>query len=158
MTQTPMTVAGERSLRSELDTLKKGVRPNISKAIAKARAFGDLKENAEYHAAKEQQSLVENRIRQIEFRLATAQVIDVTKIKPTGRVIFGVTVELFCITDNTKSTYRIVGEDESDIEAGLISVQSPVGRSLIGKSDGERVIVETPGGEKEYEIQSIEHR
>lgn len=157
MTQTPMTLAGERALRTELDTLKKATRPSISKAIGEARAFGDLKENAEYHAAKEQQGLVENRIRQIEMRLATAQVIDVTKIAPTGRVIFGTTVKLLCITDNTKATYRIVGEDEADIDTGLISVLSPVARGLIGKSQGECVLVETPDGDKEYEIKSVEH-
>ena len=160
MSRNPITVQGGRALRIELDELQKKTRPSISKAIAEARAFGDLKENAEYHAAKEQQSFVEARIRQIESRLANVQVIDITQIAPQGKVIFGATVTLLRTVKGAKSaevTYRIVGEDEANIDAGLISALSPVGRSLIDKAEGEQVIVETPGGDVEYEIKAIDH-
>ncbi len=157
MNSVPMTVAGEASLRAELEKLKKEDRPRISQAIAEAREHGDLKENAEYHAAREQQSFVEGRIMEIEGKLAEAQVIDVTKLAKTGKVIFGVTVDLINIENDEEVRYQIVGEDEADIKNNKISVTSPIARALIGKEEGEVVVVRAPGGEIEYEIAEVFH-
>ena len=152
-----MTKEGESCLREELQKLKSEDRNNIVKAIAEARKHGDLKENAEYHAAKEQQGLVESRIREIESKLVDAQVIDVTKIQPLGKVVFGTTVEIQELEENKVISYKIVGEDEADVKSGKISVNSPLSRSLIGKSEGDFSKLETPSGIKEYKILSIKH-
>lgn len=157
MNKVPMTVAGEKSLRDELNHLKSEARPQVIAAIAEAREHGDLKENAEYHAAREQQGFIEGRIQEIESKLSGAQVIDVTKLPKTGKVIFGVTVSLLNLDTDAQVTYRIVGEDEADIKSGLISVTSPIARALIGKEEGDAVVVTTPGGDVEYEIESVEH-
>ncbi|MEA2120022.1 transcription elongation factor GreA [Halovibrio sp. HP20-50] len=157
MNKVPMTVAGERSLREELDHLKSEARPQVIAAIAEAREHGDLKENAEYHAAREQQGFIEGRIQEIESKLSVAQVIDVTKLPNTGKVIFGVTVSLMNLDTDAEVTYRIVGEDEADIKSGRISVTSPIARALIGKEEGDVVVVKTPGGDVEYEIGSVEY-
>lgn len=157
MSKVPMTVAGEQRLREELEQLKSDARPKVIAAIAEAREHGDLKENAEYHAAREQQGFIEGRIQEIEGKLSNAQVIDVTRLPRTGKVIFGVTVGLLNLETDEQVTYRIVGEDEADIKQRRISVTSPIARALIGKEEGEVVVVRTPGGEVEYEIASIEH-
>ncbi|MFT4614607.1 MAG: transcription elongation factor GreA [Bacteroidia bacterium] len=157
MSKFPMTVAGELVLRAELDQLKRVDRPTISKAIADAREHGDLKENAEYHAAREQQSFAEGRIMDIEGKLSNAQVIDVTSIAKTGKVIFGVTVKLINTATNDTVTYRITGEDEADVKANLISVISPIARALIGKEEGDVVVVKAPSGDIEYEIDQVHH-
>lgn len=157
MNKVPMTVAGEQRLRDELDQLKSIERPKVINAIAEAREHGDLKENAEYHAAREQQGFIEGRIKEIEGKLGSAQVIDVTKLPKTGKVIFGVTVGLLNLDTDEEVTYRIVGEDEADIKAGRISVTSPIARALIGKEEGDVVLVKTPGGDVEYEISGVEH-
>jgi transcription elongation factor GreA len=157
MNKVPMTVAGENSLRLELLQLKKVDRPRISQAIAEAREHGDLKENAEYHAAREQQSFAEGRIIEIEFKLASAQVIDVTTITRTGKVFFGTTVGLVNIDTDEAITYRIVGEDEADVKQNLISVGSPIARALIGKEEGDVAVVHAPGGDIEYEIDKVQH-
>ncbi|MDE0692129.1 MAG: transcription elongation factor GreA [Gammaproteobacteria bacterium] len=154
---TPMTVVGEQKLREELDRLKTTDRYDVVKAIAAAREHGDLKENAEYHAAKEQQGFIEARIRDIEGKLADAQVIDITRIRPNGRVIFGATVTLIDVESDEEVRYRIVGEDEADLKERSISVMSPVARALIGKSAGDSVVVATPQGGREYEIDRVEH-
>ncbi len=153
----PMTVEGSERLREELDQLKRVERPGISKAIAEAREHGDLKENAEYHAAREQQGFVEARINDIESKLAGAQIIDVTKIPETGRVIFGATVAILNLETNDTLRYRIVGEDEASVRDNKISVTSPLARSLIGKEIGDVVVVRTPGGDTEYEIVATQH-
>lgn len=159
MNKVPMTVEGERALREELERLKKVDRPRISQAIAEAREHGDLKENAEYHAAREQQSFAEGRILDIEGKLSHAQVIDVTTIPATGRVIFGVTVKLIDVDDDsTKVSYRIVGDDEADAKRNLISVNSPIARALIGKEVGDIAVVRAPGGDREYEIDEVLHQ
>jgi len=152
-----MTKEGESSLRKELKKLKSEDRNNVVKAIAEAREHGDLKENAEYHAAKEQQGLIESRIRDIESKLANSQVIDVTDIEPTGVVIFGTTVEIQDMKDSNLTSYKIVGEDEADTKLSKLSVNSPLARSLIGKSEGDLIDLETPGGKKKYEILSVQH-
>ena len=157
MNRVPMTVQGERALREDLERLKKVERPRISRAIAEAREHGDLKENAEYHAAREQQSFAEGRIMDIEGKLSHAQVIDVRTISPTGKVIFGVTVDLLEVDSGEAVTYRIVGDDEADIGRHLISVNSPIARALIGKEEGETVLVRAPGGDIEYEIDAVRH-
>ena len=154
---TPMTVEGAEKLRNELNHLKNVVRPSISKAIGAAREHGDLRENAEYHAAKERQGFTEARVRVIESQLADAQVIDVTKIRPTGKVVFGTTVTLFDVDNETEVRYKIVGEDEADIKANKISVLSPLAKAMIGKGEGDAVLVETPAGKREYEIEGIAH-
>ena len=153
----PMTVEGEIALREELQRLKSEDRPRIIQAIAEAREHGDLKENAEYHAAREQQSFAEGRITEIEGKLADAQVIDLSKVPQTGKVIFGVTVDLLNLEDESNITYKIVGEDEADIQNNKISVMSPVARALIGKSEGDVVTVQTPNGEIEYEIDAVKY-
>ena len=157
MNKYPMTVTGEASLREELDRLKRVDRPRIAEAIAEARAHGDLKENAEYHAAREQQSFTEGRIMEIEGKLGSAQVIDVTSIACTGKVIFGTTIDLLNLENDETVTYRIVGEDEADVKLNLISVGSPIARALIGKEEGDVVVVKAPGGDIEYEIDQVQH-
>ena len=157
MNRFPMTLVGEARLREELNQLKKVDRPRIVQAIAEARAHGDLKENAEYHAAREQQSFAEGRILEIEGKLGNAQVIDIQKIPKTGKVIFGVTADLLNLGTNETVTYRIVGEDEADIKDNLISVGSPIARALIGKEEGDVVVVKAPGGDIEYEIDQVHH-
>lgn len=157
MNKVPMTVAGEAALRAELEQLKKVDRPRISNAIAEAREHGDLKENAEYHAAREQQSFAEGRIMEVESKLSHAQVIDVTKLPHTGKVIFGVTVDLINVESDETVVYKIVGDDEADVKKNLISVSSPIARALIGKEEGEVVTVKAPGGDIEYEIDQVQH-
>lgn len=152
-----MTVEGAEALRAELLNRKGSMRQEISKQIGTAREHGDLRENAEYHAAKEVQGLNEARIRDIESKLAEAQVIDIRKIPPGEKVIFGVTVRLLDVSTDETVTYRIVGEDEADLKIGKISVTSPVARALIGKMVGDSVKVMTPGGQKEYEIDEVQH-
>ncbi|PAV26808.1 transcription elongation factor GreA [Tamilnaduibacter salinus] len=153
----PMTVNGESKLREELRHLKSVERPRVIEAIAEAREHGDLKENAEYHAAREQQSFIEGRIQEIESKLAGAQVIDITSINNTGKVIFGVTVTLINADTDEEVRYQICGEDEADVKAGRLSVTSPIARALIGKSEGEVVEVKVPSGTVEYEIDQVEH-
>lgn len=152
-----MTVAGAERLREELTQLKSVTRPRIIAAIAEAREHGDLKENAEYHAAREQQSFCEGRIGEIEGKLADSQVIDVTKIDDTGRVIFGTTVTLINIETDVSVTYQIVGEDEADVPSGKISVSSPIARAIMGKSEGDEIVVKAPAGDIEYEIESVKY-
>ncbi len=157
MSKVPMTVSGEAALREELDRLKKVERPRITEAIAEAREHGDLKENAEYHAAREQQSFNEGRIMEIEGKLGNAQVIDVTALPKTGKVIFGTTIDLVNVDTDETVTYRIVGEDEADVKSNLISVGSPIARALVGKEEGDVVVVKAPGGDVEYEIDQVHH-
>ena len=156
MAKVPLTARGAAQLREELKRLKEE-RPKISEAIAVARAHGDLRENAEYHAAKEQQGLAEARIRDIEGKLANAEIIDVTTVNAGGRVVFGATVHLVEINDGTEARYQIVGEDEADIKAGLLSVGSPIARALIGKREGDVVDVATPSGSRSYEVTAVEY-
>ena len=153
----PITTEGEVFLREELKKLKLEDRPKIIDAIATAREFGDLKENAEYHAAKEQQSLTEARIRDIESKLSTAQVIDISTITPSDKVIFGTTITVFNSEQEKSLKYKIVGEDEADASKGKISFASPLARELIGKFEGDLLKVETPGGQTEYEIEMVEY-
>jgi transcription elongation factor GreA len=157
MRKAPMTVAGAEKLREELRRLKMEERPRIIAAIAEARAHGDLKENAEYHAAREQQSFMEGRIQEIEARLSVAQVIDIKAIANTGKVIFGTTVTLSNISDKKTVTYTIVGEDESDINESKISFSSPIARAMIGKFEGDLIDVQAPEGSIQYEIIEIVH-
>jgi transcription elongation factor GreA len=157
MIKYPMTVQGARALEDELHHLTKVVRPKLSQDIGTARELGDLKENAEYHAAREQQGMVEARIRDIEGRLQGAQVIDVASIAHTGKVIFGTTVEIANVETDERVTYQIVGEDEADIKLGKISVGSPIARALIAKEEGDVVVVRTPSGVLEYEIVEVRH-
>ncbi len=157
MDKVPLTVKGANKLREELDELKNVLRPKIIAAISEAREHGDLKENAEYHAAREQQSFTEGRIADIEGKLSNAQIIDITKIDANGKVIFGATVEIEDLDTEDVVTYQIVGVDEADIKQGRISVGSPIARSLIGKEVEDVVTVKAPGGEKEYEILSIKY-
>lgn len=157
MSQVPMTVEGEARLREELKRLKTEERPRIIQAIAEAREHGDLKENAEYHAAREQQGFCEGRIKELEGKLAEARIIDVKNLPNTGKVIFGVTVSLVNCETDEEVRYRIVGEDEAEVKAGKISVTSPIARALIGKVEGDVVIVRAPGGDVEYEIDKVEH-
>ncbi len=157
MQRYPMTVEGEKALREELQTRKSKDRPRIAAAIAEARELGDLKENAEYHAAREQQGFNEGRIQDLEGKLANAQVINVMEIENTGKVIFGVTVMLINTEDDSEVTYKLVGEDEASIKLGKISITSPIARALIGKEEGDVVVVATPSGKIEYEIGSVEH-
>ena len=152
MSKVPMTEIGASLLREELDMLKRERRPKITEAIATARELGDLKENAEYHAAREEQGLCEARIRDIEGKLSNAQIIDVAKMENTGKVIFGTTVTILNLDTDAEVTYRIVGDDEANIKENLISVNSPIARGLIGKSQDDEVSIQTPGGMTEYEI------
>ena len=157
MKRNPITLRGAEMLRAELKRLKSEDRPNIIKAIAEARSHGDLSENAEYHAAREQQGFIEGRIGEIEAKLSTADIIDVTKLPANGRVVFGATVELEAEEDGKRVTYTIVGEDEADIRAGRIAVISPIARALIGKSEGDAVDVVAPGGNRSYEIVAVRY-
>lgn len=156
-TQVPMTVNGEAALRAELEQLKKVDRPRIVQAISDAREHGDLKENAEYHAAREQQSFAEGRIQEIEGKLSNARVIDISKIPAGDKVIFGVTADIINVETDESLTYTIVGDDEADVNAGKISVNSPIARALIGKELGDVASVTTPKGIVEYEIDSIKY-
>lgn len=156
--KTPMTVAGIAELQKELEHLTRVKRPQIIASIAEARAHGDLKENAEYHAAKEQQSFVETRIQELEGKLSNAQVIDISKMPHTGRIIFGVTVQLINMDTDEKICYHIVGEDEANIKIGKISVNSPLARALIGKEQGDTIEVNTPSGVLSYEVDEVLYR
>ena len=158
MEKFPMTLKGAEKLRAELDYLKYTRRPEVINAIAEARAHGDLKENAEYHSAREQQSFLEGRIKELEAKLGNAHVIDITNIDNTGKVIFGVTVTVLNLDNEKKTTYQIVGEDEADLKEGKISVLSPIARALIGHYVDEEVYVKTPNGETPYSILSVEHQ
>ena len=153
----PITTRGAEKLRAELKQLKSVERPKVIQAIAEAREHGDLKENAEYHAAREQQSFIEGRIEEINAKLSNAEIIDVTTLGTTGRVVFGATVELLDEDSGEETTYRIVGEDEADIKEGLVSITSPIARALIGKEEGEVVEFQAPGGLKTYEILSVKY-
>ena len=153
----PITLRGAEALRVELRKLKSEDRPNVIKAIAEARAHGDLSENAEYHAAREQQGFIEGRIQELEGKLGNAEIIDVTSMEPTGKVIFGSTIDLEDEDNGAKVTYQIVGEDEADIKAGRITVGSPIARALVGKSQGDAVQVSTPGGQRSYEIIAVRY-
>jgi transcription elongation factor GreA len=157
MNQIPMTLRGAEKLREELDHLKGVRRPKIIADIATAREHGDLKENAEYHAAREQQGFCEGRIQEIEAKLSNAQVIDVKKIPANGRVVFGATVKVLNLDTDEEQTYRIVGDDEADFKQNLISVNSPIARGLIGKEEDDVVVIKTPGGEVEFEVQKVEY-
>ena len=157
MQKIPMTVEGATKLRQELDNLKKVERPRIVAAIAEARAHGDLKENAEYHAAREQQSFAEGRIQEIESKLSNAQIIDIKKIPQGDKVIFGCTVDLINLDTEERVTYKIVGDDESDVKLNMISYQSPIVRAMIGKEVGDLVVVKTPAGDVEYELDDVRH-
>ena len=154
---TPMTVEGAAKLRGELTHLKRVVRPSVTRSIAEAREHGDLRENAEYHAAKEQQGFTEGRIQEIEAKLSDAQVIDITKISSSGKVLFGCTVTLVEQASHEEVRYKIVGEDEADIKEDKISVLSPMARAMVGKSLGDTVVVKSPDGEREYEVDTVEH-
>jgi transcription elongation factor GreA len=155
MKRTPMTMRGAEALRNELKKLKGESRPNVIKAIAEARAHGDLSENAEYHAAREQQSFIEGRIKEVEAKLSTAEVIDTTKLTNTGRVVFGALVELEDQDDSHRVTYQVVGEDEADVRTGRVSITSPIARAVVGKSEGDVVDVAAPGGVRSYEIVAV---
>ena len=157
MTQVPMTPAGEQALREELKRLRNEERPRLARAIGEAREHGDLRENAEYHAAKEQQGLIEARIRDIEGRLAYARVIDLDRIPHDGRVVFGVTVELLSLDGGKQVCYQIVGEDEARAREDAISFVSPMARSLIGRYEGDEITLNTPGGVRRYEILSVSY-
>jgi len=157
MNKVPLTIVGAEALQKELEHLKSVERPKIIQAIATAREHGDLKENAEYHAAREQQSFAEGRIADIEGKLSNAEIIDVTKMPQTGKIIFGVTVDLSNEETGEEVTYRIVGEDEADIKSGLVSVTSPIARAMIGKQEGDIATVQAPGGLVEYEILEVKY-
>ncbi len=157
MKKVPLTVIGAEKLREELKRLKTYERPRITEAISIARAHGDLRENAEYHAAREQQGLIEARIRDIEEKLAHAQVIDVRSIQADGKVVFGATINLIDDDTGDEICYQIVGEDEADIKAGRVSISSPIARALIGKEEGDIATVQAPGGEKNYEILAVDY-
>ncbi|MGK0441853.1 MAG: transcription elongation factor GreA [Pseudohongiellaceae bacterium] len=157
MKLSPMTVGGEKALRDELTRLKTTERPRIIKDIAVAREHGDLKENAEYHAARDEQGFCEGRIQEIESKLGESQIIDVTTIPYSGKVIFGVTVTIINLDSEESVKYQIVGEDEASVKLGKISVTSPIARGLIGKSEGDDVVIRTPGGDVEFEIDLVEH-
>jgi transcription elongation factor GreA len=157
MDKHPMTLAGAEKLRAELSELKQVKRPAVIAAISEAREHGDLKENAEYHAAREQQGFIEGRIKDIEAKLSHAQIIDVTTLNANGKVVFGSTVVLLDINTNEEKTYQIVGVDEADIKVNKISVSSPVARALIGKEEGDEVVMEVPGGTHEFEILEVRY-
>ncbi len=157
MNKVPVTVRGHELLQDELKQLKSVDRPQVIQAIAEAREHGDLKENAEYHAAKEQQGFIEGRIKELEGKLSNLQVIDVTTVNATGKIVFGATVDLLDVNSDSEITYRIVGEDEADIKTGLISFTSPIARALIGKNEGDEIVFEAPGGQKTYEVIEVRY-
>ena len=157
MNRVPITISGARRLRGELQRLKTNDRPRIIKAIAEARAHGDLRENAEYHAAKEQQSFIEGRIQDVGSALADAELIDTSRVNANGKVVFGTQVIIMRIDNGEEQRYQIVGEIEADIDAGLISVTSPLARALIGKQEGDVAVVVAPDGKVEYEIIDVEY-
>lgn len=157
MSKVPLTARGAEMLREELTDLKSVQRPRVIEAIAEAREHGDLKENAEYHAAREQQSFIEGRIKDIEGKLSHAQVIDVSQMKANGKVIFGATVELLDLDTDASVTYQIVGDDEADIKKGLISFSSPLARAMIGKLEGDDISFDAPGGTREYEVVKVSY-
>jgi transcription elongation factor GreA len=157
MRKVPLTIRGADRLREEIKSLKSEARPRVIKAIAEARGHGDLKENAEYHAAKEEQGFIEGRIRELEGMLANAEVIDVTRLGKGSRVVFGSTVSVVDEADGRQARYQIVGEYEADMKQGLISVTSPIARAMIGKEEGDVVVVAVPGGEKSFEIARVEY-
>ena len=157
MNKVPMTVRGAELLREELKTLKSTERPRVIQAIADARAHGDLKENAEYHAAKDEQGFLEGRIKEIETKLANIEIIDVTRVDAKGKIVFGSTVELLDEQTNKEIVYKIVGEDEADAKTGLISYTSPIARALIGRLEGDEVSFSAPGGEKHYEVIEVRY-
>ncbi len=157
MHKTPLTLRGADKLREELNHLKTALRPKITQAIAEARAHGDLKENAEYHAAREQQSFTEGRIKEIESKLSNCQIIDVTQVNAHGKVVFGATVDLADAETGDEVTYQIVGEDEANIKQGMISITSPIARALIGKREGDVATVQAPGGIREFDICAVRY-
>ena len=157
MQKYPMTIEGEKALRDELQQLKTVERPRVIQDIADAREHGDLKENAEYHAAREQQGFIEGRIQDIEGKLSNAQVIDIKSIPHSGKVLFGTTVSIINVDTDEEVEYRIVGDDEADIKNNRFSVSSPIARALIGKSEGDTVVVNIPSGTVEYEIDEVKH-
>lgn len=157
MNKVPLTAGGAEKLKTELADLKSVQRPRVIQAIADAREHGDLKENAEYHAAREQQSFIEGRIKEIEGKLSNAQVIDVTAMEPSSKVIFGTTVELLDLDSDETVQYQIVGEDEADIKQGKISVTSPFARAMIGKEEGDEIVVDAPGGKRDFEIVEVKY-
>jgi transcription elongation factor GreA len=157
MDKTPMTARGAEKLRAELNELKTVKRPAVIAAIAEAREHGDLKENAEYHAAREQQGFIEGRIKEIEGKLSHAQIIDAKTLNAAGKVVFGATVDVLDVNTDEEFTYQIVGEDEADIKAGQISVNSPIARALIGKSEGDEAVLDAPGGQREFEILEVRY-
>ncbi|TPE49628.1 transcription elongation factor GreA [Maribrevibacterium harenarium] len=157
MKKVPMTVGGEARLREELNHLKSVARPRVIEAIAEAREHGDLKENAEYHAAREEQGFIEGRIKEIEGKLSECQVIDVKSIPHTGKVVFGTTVTLFNVTTEETVTYQIVGDDEADVKQKKISYASPIAKAIIGKMEGDEVSIQVPSGEVVYEIEEVQH-
>ncbi|MDX1696977.1 MAG: transcription elongation factor GreA [Thiohalobacterales bacterium] len=156
-TKVPITARGAEKLREELARLKNVERPRITAAIAEARAHGDLKENAEYHAAREQQSFTEGRIKEIDGKLSNALIVDVTSVNANGKVVFGATVELIDVDTDQTIVYQIVGEDEADIKVGMISVNSPIARALIGRKEGDEISVTVPGGERNLEIAEVRY-
>ena len=158
MDKVPMTFKGAEAIKAELDQLKSVERPAVIKAIATAREHGDLKENAEYHAAKDQQGFIEGRIKELEAKLSNLQVIDVTTIDAKGKIVFGSTVDLLDLQADKEITYKIVGEDEADIGSGLISYTSPIARALIGKEEGDEISFSAPGGEKHYEVNGVTYK
>ena len=157
MNKTPLTVKGAEKLREELNRLKTQDRPRVIEAIAEARAHGDLKENAEYHAAREQQGFIEGRIKEIESKLGNAEIIDVTRVHANGKVVFGATVDLADVDSDASVTYQIVGDDEADIKEGRVSISSPIARAMVGKSAGDVIAVQAPGGTREYEILEVRY-
>ena len=157
MHKVPLTARGAELLRAELDQLKRVERPRVINAIAEARAHGDLKENAEYHAAREQQGFIEGRIQELEGKLGNAEIIDVTKLAANGKVVFGATVDVLDVDKDTEHTFTIVGDDEADIKQGKISVGSPIARGLIGKVEGDTALVEAPGGKREFEVLAVRY-
>ena len=157
MNKVPLTLRGAEILRKELQILRAVKRPRVIEAIAEARAHGDLKENAEYHAAREQQGFIEGRIQDIEGKLSNAQIIDVASLHANGKVVFGATVVIVDVNTGIEVTYQIVGDDEADIKAGRISVNSPVARALIAKREGDIAEVQAPGGKKEYEVSEVRY-
>ena len=157
MSKVPLTARGAEKLRDDLERLKRIERPRVIAAISDARAHGDLKENAEYHAAREQQSFIEGRIKDIDGKLSNAQIIDVTQVPANGRVVFGATVQVLEVEKDEELTFQIVGDDEADLKQGMISISSPIARALIGKSEGDVALVDAPGGKRELEILRVKY-